>query len=118
MASHGKSKMPNRSACGICHGGPWASLYGASTAESSSRHGFCLGSSHQPKMSDQTRINAAIRECLDALRPGWSPLAHLAAYLERLRSEPGWSEQEIIEVETAVRRIVVAVIDDGEAISV
>jgi hypothetical protein len=57
------------------------------------------------KVASDTRINAAIRECLDTFEPGRSPIAHLAAYVERLRNDQSWTERDIREVELAVRRI-------------
>jgi hypothetical protein len=56
-------------------------------------------------VSHPVKINTAIRECLDGLTPGASPIAHLAAFVERLRKDPCWTEYEVNEVETAVRRI-------------
>ena len=63
-------------------------------------------------MSHPAKINTAIRECLDTLRPGWSPIAHLAAYLERLRADPQWAEYEINEVDAGVRRILADLLQD------
>lgn len=51
------------------------------------------------------RINAAIRDCLDTLKPGRPPLAHLATYLDSLRHDRDFSEADIREVEQSVRRI-------------
>lgn len=64
-------------------------------------------------MRDQADISTAIRECLDSLRPGWSPIAHLAAFREGLRCG-GWLEQDIIAVDSAVRHILVRVVDSRQ----
>jgi hypothetical protein len=57
-------------------------------------------------------INAAIRDCLDGIRPAESPLAHLAAFLDGLRADPTWTEDEIREVESALRRILTTLIEE------
>jgi hypothetical protein len=60
------------------------------------------------------RINAAIRDCLDSFQPGRSPLAHVAAFTQRLRADRGWTEDEIWEVESSVRRILATLIAEPE----
>ena len=65
-------------------------------------------------MPPAARINAVIRDCLDSFQPGQSPLAHVAAYTERLRAEREWSEDEIWEVESTVRRILATLIVEPE----
>jgi hypothetical protein len=72
--------------------------------------GFAHGRGDSRVMSPTARINTARRECLDALPPGRSPLAHLASFLEPLRDDPGWIEAEIREVESTVRRILTTLI--------
>lgn len=55
------------------------------------------------------RFNGAVRECLEDCYQSASPLACLAAYLDRLRADH-WNEAEIEEVETVVRRLLRAVV--------
>jgi hypothetical protein len=69
------------------------------------RHSICRKPVVFALMPPTARINAAIRDCLDALEPGRPPLDHLATFLERLREERNFKASEIREVETTVRRI-------------
>jgi hypothetical protein len=55
------------------------------------------------------RFNGAVRECLEDCYQSANPLACLATYLERLRADK-WNEAEIEEVETVVRRLLLAVV--------
>lgn len=70
--------------------------------------GFTL---HALVVRFEAEINAAIRDCLDTFQPGGSAIAHLAAYLDRLRGK-SWSEDDIAQVETGARRILTKLIDD------
>ena len=65
-------------------------------------------------MPPTARINAAIRDCLDALQPGRPPLAHLATYLDSLRHDRDFSDADIREVEQSVRRILSELIIEPE----
>ena len=65
-------------------------------------------------MPPTARINTAIRECLDALEPGRSSLAHLAAFLEPLRDDPDWTEADRREVESTVRRILTTLVAEPQ----
>jgi hypothetical protein len=56
-------------------------------------------------MRSFSRINAEIHSCLDRIESGATAIAHLADSLNRLRSDPSWTDQEIREVEFGVRRI-------------
>lgn len=60
---------------------------------------------------DPTKINAAVRECLDACYKSEQPLNCLADYAMRLRGHPDWREAEIHEFETTVRRILSEIVD-------
>jgi hypothetical protein len=70
--------------------------------------GFTL---HALVVRSEAEINAAIRDCLDTFQPGGSAIAHLAAYLVRLRGK-SWAEDDIAQVETGTRRILTKLIDD------
>jgi hypothetical protein len=56
-------------------------------------------------MSKVERINEAIRECLDGCYRAPMPLAHLAEYVARLRSDDSWHEADVLEVEVGVRQM-------------
>jgi hypothetical protein len=62
-----------------------------------------------------TRINVAIHTCLETFQPGRSAIEHLATFLSGLRSDPEWTDQEIKEVETRVRRILGRLVDEEDA---
>ena len=51
------------------------------------------------------KINQAVQDCLKECYSSSSPLATLAEFSGRLRSNPNWEPVEIDEFETAVRRI-------------
>ena len=55
------------------------------------------------------RFNGAVHECLEECYQASLPLACLAEYAQRLRAD-GWREAEIEEVETAIRRLLKAVV--------
>jgi hypothetical protein len=62
-------------------------------------------------MSDKTaKINTAIRDCLARCYESEAPLAELAEYVILLRAEPAWSDAEIYEVETTVRRVLMGIV--------
>jgi hypothetical protein len=65
-------------------------------------------------MPPAAEINAAIRDCLDSFQPGRSPLAHVAAFTQRLRANRSWTDEEIWEVESTVRRILATLIAEPE----
>ena len=56
------------------------------------------------------KINSAIRECLARCYESDAPLANLAEYLIRLRSDPSWREAEVYQVESTVRRVLTRMI--------
>ena len=58
------------------------------------------------------RINDAIRECLDKCYQSPNSLAVLADFVADLRARPGWASSEVDQVETTVRRILTAMVDE------
>jgi hypothetical protein len=52
-----------------------------------------------------SKVNAAVRDCLDQCYPSSQPLATLAAYLIKLASNPEWKQEEIDAVEAGVVRM-------------
>lgn len=54
-----------------------------------------------PPEAIQEAIQACVAEC--QIHP--QPLACLAGFMEQLRADPAWTETEIVQVETATRRI-------------
>ena len=58
-------------------------------------------------MSNDTlsKVNAAVRDCLDQCYPSTQPLATLAAYLIKLSNNPDWKQEEIDAVEAGVVRM-------------
>ena len=65
-------------------------------------------------MQSTYKINAAIRSCLDSIPHGGMPLAHLAAFIEQLKSDHILTADEIREVETTVRRILTTLVGDED----
>lgn len=57
------------------------------------------------------KINVAIHDCLNECYKSENPLAVVAAYVTRLRADPTWAESEIDDFETAIRRILKALMD-------
>ena len=60
---------------------------------------------------DSTKINIAVRECLDRCYKSDQPLNCLADFTLRLRDDPDWRDAEVQEFETAVRRVLSEVLD-------
>jgi hypothetical protein len=65
-------------------------------------------------MEATDKINAAVRACLESVPHGGSPLAHMAAFIETLKTDHKLSDEEVREVETVVRRILTTLIDPGD----
>jgi hypothetical protein len=59
------------------------------------------------------RINDAIRECLDKCYQSPNSLAVLADFVAELRNRSDWSVSEVEQVETTVRRLLTAMVDEG-----
>jgi hypothetical protein len=58
------------------------------------------------------KITAALHDLLASFQPGWSALAHLAGYVEKLRADNNWSAAEIRQFESAARRLLVKLVED------
>lgn len=56
-------------------------------------------------ISNVSKINDAVRDCLDQCYPSPQPLATLAAYLIKLSNSPNWKQEEIDAVEGGVVRM-------------
>ena len=55
------------------------------------------------------QLNAEVRSCLDNCYRAAHPLEKMTSWLGRLRINPKWSEAEVQEVESAVRRVLLGV---------
>jgi len=69
------------------------------------------------KLTDhsQARIHTAVKECLVRCYQGGTPLGVLGEFIGELR-EKGWSELDIRQVESAVRKVLAGVMrQDNEA---
>jgi hypothetical protein len=58
------------------------------------------------------KANAAVQEGVDRCRQSVAPLVTLALFIDELRASPHWQDAEIIQVETAIRRILRRISDD------
>jgi hypothetical protein len=61
------------------------------------------------------KFNGAVRECLEECYESRNWLATLANYMDRLRAD-GWSQPEVEEIETVIRRILKGIVEGDEAI--
>jgi hypothetical protein len=63
-------------------------------------------------------INQSIHLCLDACVESDVPIARLAEVCDKLRGRSGWTKADVLTVETAVRRMLAAILDrpDGDQI--
>jgi hypothetical protein len=52
-----------------------------------------------------TKINAAIRACLDECLQSDAPFVCLAGYTKRLQEDPSWNAREVLEVQARAVRI-------------
>ena len=52
-----------------------------------------------------SKVNAAVRDCLEQCYPSSQPLATLAAYLIKLAGRSDWKQEEIDAVEAGVVRM-------------
>jgi len=55
--------------------------------------------------TDFAGVNEAVRECLTQCYAASQPLATLAAFLVKLRSNPQWSDEDVDAVESHVVRM-------------
>lgn len=58
------------------------------------------------------RINAAIRTCLQRCYGSKPPIDAIAEFILELRADPAWTERDVLEVETAVRRILRLIVEE------
>lgn len=56
------------------------------------------------------KINCAIRACIRQCFGSNAILASVADFLDDLRQQPGWTEAEILVVETGVRRMLIGLV--------
>jgi hypothetical protein len=54
---------------------------------------------------ESTRINATVRECLEACDRSLQPQECLENYTAWLRTDPGWEETEVREFEIRAKRM-------------
>ena len=59
------------------------------------------------------QVNQAVQECLAECYRSANPLAALAGFIAQLRSQPEWTDSEVEGVETAVLRILKALVAES-----
>lgn len=60
-----------------------------------------------------TKINRAIQDCLDRCYSAENPLVAMADCVTELRAQSGWTESEVLQVETTSRRMLKAMLDSS-----
>ena len=63
---------------------------------------------------DQRKVNQAIRDCLSRCEDAPDRLAKIEGFLLLLKMSGEWQEVEMQQVETGVRRILCAILDDAD----
>jgi hypothetical protein len=63
---------------------------------------------------DQQKVNQAIRDCLSCSEEAPDRLAKIEGFLLLLKMSGGWDEVELHYVETRVRKILCAILDDAD----
>ena len=63
---------------------------------------------------DQRKVNQAIRDCLACAEHASDRLARIEGFLLLLKMSGEWGEVELQQVETRVRKILCAILDDVE----
>jgi hypothetical protein len=58
------------------------------------------------------RLNAAIRTCLQRCYGSKPPIDVIAEFILELRADPAWTDRDVLEVETAVRRILRLIVEE------
>ncbi len=60
-----------------------------------------------PGMEQQqtSKVESAVRECLDECRDSQTPFTQLAHWLDRLKADPNWSDVELREFQVRVVRV-------------
>jgi hypothetical protein len=61
------------------------------------------------------KINDAVQKCLNECYSSPNPLATLATFATRLRTEEAWQTAEVEQVETTVRRILTAMMGENDS---
>jgi hypothetical protein len=64
---------------------------------------------------DQRKVNRAIRDCLSCAEQAADRLAKIEGFLLLLKMSGEWDEVELHQVETHVRKILCAILDDANA---
>jgi hypothetical protein len=64
---------------------------------------------------DQRKVNRAIRDCLSCAEQVADRLAKIEGFLLLLKMSGEWDEVELHQVETRVRKILCAILDDANA---
>ena len=54
------------------------------------------------RQATKDKVFSAVRNCLDRCYRANDPLVQATEFIDRLRYDPGWSQREIVEVETMV----------------
>jgi hypothetical protein len=62
-----------------------------------------------------SRINEAVQECLNECYSSPNPLVTLVSFANRLKKDDDWQPSEIEQVQTTVRRILTAMMDEKES---
>lgn len=52
-----------------------------------------------------SKVESAVQDCLDECRASHTPFTLLAVWLEKLKSDPAWSDSELREFQLRVVRV-------------
>jgi hypothetical protein len=63
---------------------------------------------------DQRKVNRAIRDCLSCCKNAADRLAKIEGFLLLLKMSEEWQEDELQQVDTGVRKIMSAILDDPD----
>jgi hypothetical protein len=63
---------------------------------------------------DRPKVNQAVRDCLEYSEAS-DRMSKIEGFLLLLKMSGEWTEQELQQVETRVRKILSAILDDAEA---
>lgn len=58
----------------------------------------------QEQQQQLTKVSSAVQECLDECRDSHTPFTQLAHWLERLRADKTWADEELREFQMRVVR--------------
>ncbi len=59
------------------------------------------------EQQQQSKIESAVQECLEECRASNTPFTHLAERLEYLKSDPDWTDSELLEFQRRVMRVLI-----------